>query len=383
MHAMVVEAERYGPPGPAYRPAVVPTPTLGPREVLVHVRAAGVNYNGVWAASGAPLDVIGRRRARGEPEPYHVGGSDGAGVVWAVGRDVTLVAPGDEVVVDGSGLAVIATEEPPGVLGYEDNHGTFAQFCRVRQTQCHPKPPNLSWVDAATLLASGGSAWRMLHHWAPHDVHEGDVVLVWGGAGGLGSMAIQIARMAGALPIAVVSGEDRAAWCREIGAVGVVDRRRFPTLGPLPDPARPAEYDVWIDEARAFGRAIWDAVGERRSPRIVVEHPGGATFPASVYVCAPGGMVVTCAATLGFGGSFDVRHAWVHEKRIQGCHKYDLDEARAVLDAVADGRMRSCTTEVVPFDQVGDAHQRLADNTARPGKIAVTVGYSDPDPAGG
>src|SRR5438034_8179570 len=99
MHAYVVRQNRFGPPREAWRREIIPTPTLGPDEVLVYVMASGINYNNVWAALGAPLDVIGERQKAGEPEDFHAGGSDCSGIVWAVGRDVKNARVGDEVVV--------------------------------------------------------------------------------------------------------------------------------------------------------------------------------------------------------------------------------------------------------------------------------------------
>ena len=91
MLAQVIRAERFGEPRDAFREEPVQVPELGPRDVLVYVMAAGVNYNNVWAAMGIPVDVIKARQKKGEPEDFHVGGSDASGVVWAIGKDVTNV----------------------------------------------------------------------------------------------------------------------------------------------------------------------------------------------------------------------------------------------------------------------------------------------------
>src|SRR5690349_24662487 len=98
MLAQLIRADRFGEPRDAFREEAVPVPTLGPRDVLVYVMAAGVNYNNVWAAMGIPIDVIKARQKKGEQEDFHVGGSDASGVVWATGKDVTNVKLGDEVV---------------------------------------------------------------------------------------------------------------------------------------------------------------------------------------------------------------------------------------------------------------------------------------------
>jgi crotonyl-CoA carboxylase/reductase len=99
MHAFPVRPERFGQPRDVWRHEILPTPTIKPNEVLVYVMASGINFNNVWAALGAPVDVIAVRQKQGEAEDCHVGGSDCSGIVWAVGEDVRDVAIGGEVVV--------------------------------------------------------------------------------------------------------------------------------------------------------------------------------------------------------------------------------------------------------------------------------------------
>src|SRR5512143_4202156 len=89
MLAQVIRAERFGEPRDAFKEEALPVPELGPRDVLVYVMAAGVNYNNVWAAMGIPIDVVKARQKKGAQEAVHIGGSDASGVVWAVGKDVT------------------------------------------------------------------------------------------------------------------------------------------------------------------------------------------------------------------------------------------------------------------------------------------------------
>src|SRR5260370_19587793 len=124
----------------------------------------------------------------------------------------------------------------------------------------------------------------MLMGWPPHVVEPGDVVLVWGAAGGLGSMGLEITRALGGRAVAVVSDDAKQKFCLDHGAAGVVNRSRFSHWGPMPDTDDAKAYGEWAKGARAFGKAIWDALGERVSPRIVFEHPGEATLPTSVFV---------------------------------------------------------------------------------------------------
>ena len=201
MHAQVIRAERFGEPRDAFQPEALAIPELAPHDVLVYVMAAGVNYNNVWAAMGIPIDVIKTRQKKGEREDFHVGGSDASGVVWAIGSAVTSVAVGDDVVVHcgmwevPDGYAGDPMFHPTQrIWGYESNWGSFAQYTRVQDHQCVPKPPDLTWEQAAAYMLVGATAYRMLHGWSPNVVRDGDPVLIWGGAGGLGSMAIQIVR---------------------------------------------------------------------------------------------------------------------------------------------------------------------------------------------
>jgi crotonyl-CoA carboxylase/reductase len=99
MFAQVIRSNRLGEPRDAFKIEEVPTPKPKRGEVLVGVMAAGINYNNVWAARGIPIDVIAARQKAGEPEDFHVGGSDAAGIVYAIGEGVTSVKVGDEVAI--------------------------------------------------------------------------------------------------------------------------------------------------------------------------------------------------------------------------------------------------------------------------------------------
>src|SRR5205823_168325 len=148
----------------------------------------------------------------------------------------------------------------------------------VQSHQLMPKPPQLSWAEAAAYMLVGATAYRMLCGWPPHTVQPGEVVLIWGGSGGLGSQAIQIVKAKGGIPIAVASGEERGEFCRELGAVGYIDRNDFSHWGVLPDWRDNAAYGAWQESAREFGNRIWEILGEKKNPSIVFEHPGEATI---------------------------------------------------------------------------------------------------------
>jgi crotonyl-CoA carboxylase/reductase len=388
MLAQVIRAERFGEPRDAFQLEAIGVPALGPRDVLVYVMAAGVNYNNVWAAMGIPVDVIKARQKRGEPENFHIGGSDASGVVWAVGAEVTSVAVGDEVVVhcgmwDPEDPWVVAGKDPmfapsQKIWGYESNWGSFAQYARVQDHQCLPKPPHLTWEAAAAYMLVGATAYRMLHGWPPNVVAAGDPILVWGGAGGLGSMAIQIARAAGARPVAVVSGDSKDEFCKRLGAVGVIDRRKFTHWGKLPRWSDEIEYNLWLKGARGFGSAFWAALGEKQNPTIVFEHPGETTLPTSCFMCETGGMIVICAGTTGYNATFDLRYHWMRQKRLQGSHFANDDQARGVNELVTAGKVDPCMSRVFAFAETAACHQLMRDNQHPSGNMAILVNAPRP-----
>lgn len=383
MYASVIRPERYGPPDKAFQIERLDVPEIGRGQVLVLVMAAGINYNNVWSALGSPLDVIAARARAGDTSGFHIGGSEGSGVVWAVGEGVHDVAVGDEVVLSGcqwdESAADIRLGTDPissssqAAWGYQNNYGSFAQFTVVDEYQCHPKPANLTWEEAACFMLTGVTAYRQLTGWPPHVVRPGDPVLIWGGAGGLGSMAIQIVRMFGGIPIAVVSDDSRAQYCERLGAKGVINRKDFDHWGRLPEVMDAEAMAAWTRGARDFGRRIWEVLGSRRSPRIVLEHVGEDTIPTSMYVCDAGGMVVICGGTTGYNADVDLRHLWMRQKRLQGSHYANTRECREVTELVGSGQLDPCLSWCGDLNEVGDAHQLMYENSHPPGNMAALI----------
>ncbi|MBK7974764.1 MAG: crotonyl-CoA carboxylase/reductase [Deltaproteobacteria bacterium] len=384
MNAWLIRQDRFGVPTKAFQKEVIDVPPVADDEVLVYVMAAGVNYNNVWAALGIPVDVIGARNKAGEPEPFHIGGSDASGVVYKVGKDVTNVKVGDEVVVHCGSWSRDCPSVKAGVdpmysptfriWGYETNWGSFAQFTKVQAHQCLPRPKHLSWEASAAYMLVGATAYRMLLGWPEHAVRANDVVLVWGGAGGLGSMAIQIARAKGAIPIAVISSDDKTEYCKQLGAKGCINRKAFSHWGMLPHWKDTEKYNVWLKGVRGFGKAIWDVLGEKRSPRIVFEHPGEDTIPTSIFVCDTGGMVVICAGTTGYNATVDLRYHWMRQKRLQGSHFANDVQSEGLNDLVLAGQVDPCLSRTFTWEELPLAHQLMHDNKHPHGNMSILVG---------
>ncbi len=376
MHAWTIRKERHGDPDTAMQIEVVETPVIDSHEVLVLVMAAGVNYNGVWAALGQPISPLD-----GHDQPYHIAGSDASGIVWAVGDKVKTWKVGDEVVIhcnqddgddeecNGGDPMYSPTQR---IWGYETPDGSFAQFTRVQAQQLMARPKHLTWEESACYTLTLATAYRMLFGHHPHDLKPGQNVLVWGASGGLGSYAIQLINTAGANAIAIISDEDKRDFVMSLGAKGVINRKDFNCWGQLPTVNTP-EYAAWFKEARRFGKAIWDITGKGVNVDMVFEHPGESTFPVSTFVCKKGGMVVICAGTTGFNCTFDVRYMWMHQKRLQGSHFAHLKQASAANKLMLERRLDPCMSEVFPWNDVPEAHMRMLRNEHKPGNMAVLV----------
>ena len=286
MDAWVIREDRFGEPRDAFRIEQIEVPEPGAMEVIVRVMAAGVNYNNVWAAMGEPISVF-----RYHPEDHHIGGSDASGIVERVGPGVTRWKPGDEVVIhcnqasyedpEVHGLDPMAAPSQK-IWGYETTWGSFAEFCKVQAQQLIPKPPALSWDEAASYGLTYFTAYRMLM--TQTKLQAGQRVLVWGAAGGLGVFALQLCKLAGAEAVGVVSSPEKGELCMRLGACDYIDRNEFTGMlrrgGETPE-----EEKARFKESRRFCKLVEEKLGA--APDIVFEHVGRATFPTSVLVVQP------------------------------------------------------------------------------------------------
>ncbi|MFI6640462.1 crotonyl-CoA carboxylase/reductase [Streptomyces sp. NPDC050504] len=357
----------------------VPVPELGPGEALVAVMASSVNYNTVWSSIFEPLPTFGflerygRRDelARRHDLPYHVIGSDLAGVVLRTGPGVNAWQPGDEVVAHCLSVELESSEghndtmlDPEQrIWGFETNFGGLAEIALVKSNQLMPKPRHLSWEEAAAPGLVNSTAYRQLVSRNGAGLKQGDNVLIWGASGGLGSYATQLALAGGATPICVVSSGQKADVCRAMGAEAVIDRS--------------AEgYRFWKDERtqdpkewKRFGTRIRELTGGE-DVDIVFEHPGRETFGASVYVTRKGGTIVTCASTSGFRHEYDNRYLWMSLKRIIGSHFANYRESWEANRLVAKGRIHPTLSKVYALDETGQAAYDVHRNLHQ-GKVGV------------
>ncbi|MET8168720.1 crotonyl-CoA carboxylase/reductase [Streptomyces sp. NPDC005329] len=357
----------------------VPVPELGPGEALVAVMASSINYNTVWSSIFEPIPTFdflqryGKQQPQGRRHdlPYHVLGSDLAGVVLRTGPGVNAWQPGDEVVAhclsvelessDGHNDTMLDPQQR--IWGFETNFGGLAEIALVKSNQLMPKPRHLTWEEAASLGLVNSTAYRQLVSRNGAGMKQGDNVLIWGASGGLGSYATQLALAGGAVPVCVVSSAEKAGICRAMGAEAVIDRN--------------AEgYKFWKDdhtqdprEWKRFGKQIRHLTGGE-DVDIVFEHPGRETFGASVYVARKGGTIVTCASTSGYTHEYDNRYLWMSLKRIIGSHFANYREAWEANRLVMKGKIHPTLSMSYSLEEAGQAAYDVHRNLHQ-GKVGV------------
>ncbi len=357
----------------------VALPELGPGEAYVAVMASAINYNTVWTSIFEPVSTFSFLERYGKSSPlakkhdlpYHVVGSDLAGVVLATGPGVHAWQPGREVVAH---CLSVELESPEGhndtmldpeqrIWGFETNFGGLAHIALVKSNQLMPKPAHLTWEEAASPGLVNSTAYRQLVSRNVAGMKQGDNVLIWGASGGLGGYATQFALNGGATPVCVVSSDDKAEICRRMGAELIIDRRA-------------EDFRFWKDETtqdpkewRRFGKRIRELTGGE-DVDIVFEHPGRETFGASVFAARKGGTIVTCASTSGYMHEYDNRYLWMNLKRIIGSHFANYREAWEANRLIAKGQIHPTLSRTYSMDDVGQAAYDVHRNLHQ-GKVGV------------
>ena len=371
----------------------VATPELAPDEVYVANMASAINFNTVWTSIFEPLptfgflDRLGKESVWGARHalPHHVVGSDASGVVLKVGSAVRSWKPGDRVVIhcnyvddqDPSAHDDSMLASNQRIWGFETNFGGLADLSVVKANQLMPKPAHLTWEEAACNALCNSTSYRMLVSSNGAAMKQGDVVFIWGASGGLGGYAVQYVLNGGGIPVGVVSSAEKVALLHELGCEAVIDRKA-------------AGYKFWKDEHtqdegewRRLGKDVRALVGE--DPNIVFEHPGRQTMGASVFICARGGLVMTCAATSGYMIEYDNRHLWMKLKSIKASHFANYKEAWDANRLIQKGMIQPILSAVHPLTEVGEAAYSVHKNLHE-GKIGVLclapeegLGIDDPE----
>lgn len=323
--------------------AEVPDPQIRANEALVEVRSCALNH----------LDIFVRRGMPGIEIPLpHILGCDVSGVVREVGELVTWVKPGDEVMVQpgvscGHCEACLSGQDnlcrEYDMIGYRRDGG-YAELVAVPGVNLIPKPPQLSWEEAAALPLVTVTAWHMLVTRA--NVQPGENVLVHAAGSGVGSVAIQIAKLRGARVLTTASSDEKLAKARELGADVTINYTQ----------------EDWPKEVRRLT--------DRKGVDVVVEHTGAATWPGSISSLKNNGRLVTCGATSGFDARTDLRQVFYRHLTVLGSFMGSKAELLEAMKFVREGKIHGVVDRVLPLSEARRAHELIEDR-AQFGKIVL------------
>jgi NADPH:quinone reductase-like Zn-dependent oxidoreductase len=308
----------------------VPDPEPGPGEVLVALRAAGLNHLDVWVRKGLPS----------VPKP-RILGADGAGVVVGLGEGADGFAPGDRVVINPG----IPQDGRITVIG-EHTDGTCCELKAIPAGQLYALDDALSFEKGAAFPLVFETAYRMLVTKA--NVQPGEWVLLWGIGGGVALAAFELCRALGAHTIVTSSSEEKLARALSLGA------------------------DVAVNHATGdVVQAVKDAT-DGRGADVVVETVGEATWERSLAAAGPEGRVVVCGATTGHSPPARLYRLWWKQLVVYGSTMGMPSDFEGAYELIRAGRARVHVDSTYPLAEAARAHERL-ESGGQFGKIVLTI----------
>jgi len=310
----------------------VPDPKISDDEILLGVRACSINHLDLWVREGIP--------AYKTTFP-HILGCDMAGVVEAVGRNVIGIHPGEKVFA-APGISCFRCAY---CLSGQDNmcisykilgahlQGGYAQWVAVPAINVLPLPSTLSFEEAASFPLVFLTAWHMLITRA--DVKAGQEILVLAAGSGIGTAAIQIAKLAGAWVIATAGSDEKLEKARGLGADEVINYRR-----------------------EDFSKKVRELTGGK-GVDVVFEHVGPETWERSLTSLAKNGKLVTCGATSGPEARTDIRYIFSRQLSIMGSMMGTRSELLEVTKLMEIGKLKPVIDSVYPLQRACQAHEYL------------------------
>jgi 2-desacetyl-2-hydroxyethyl bacteriochlorophyllide A dehydrogenase len=323
----------------------LPTPTIGSEDVLVRVKACALNHLDLWVRQGNPAYPM--------PLP-HVSGSDVAGVVEQAGNGVEGVVVGQRVFVS-PGISCWKCEQ---CLAGRDNMchsysllgamtlGGYAEYVKVPFRNVLPIPENLSFEQAAAFPLVSVTASHML--FALAGLQHGETVLIMGAGGGVGSMAVQMAKLTGARVIATVGSDDKIPKAVILGAEAVLNHAK----------EKVSERVKLLTEGRGVD--------------VVIEHIGPEVWDSSLESLAKGGRLITCGATTGGDVKLNLRYVFSRQLTIKGSYMGTRAELVKAAELMGQGRLISVIDRTYPLKDARAAQEQMLSRKFF-GKIVLTV----------
>jgi NADPH:quinone reductase-like Zn-dependent oxidoreductase len=326
----VVFREHGGPEKLSY--GEMPMPQVGPEEVLIRVKACALNHLDIWIRQGSPA----------YPVPFpHISGSDIAGVVEAVGSQAEGVAVGDRVLVS-PGVSCWRCEF---CLSGRDNmcrsysligakvHGGYAEYVKVPFRNTLPMPENLLFEQAAAFPLVSVTASHML--FALAGLQYGETVLIMGAGSGVGSMAVQLAKLAGARVITTVGADDKIPKAVILGADAVINHAK----------EKVADRVKLLTEGKGVD--------------VVIEHIGPDMWDTCLHSLAKGGRLITCGATTGAEIKLDLRYIFSRQITIKGSYMGTRAELAKTAELMGQKRLIAVIDRTYPLPDARIAQEQM------------------------
>lgn len=308
------------------------TPTAGDDEVIVALKVAGLNRR----------DIAIPNRIKDQKEPVILG-SDGAGVIESVGKNVTEVSVGDEVIINPALRWEENSDAPPegfDILGMPD-HGTIAEKIVIAANQVEAKPEYLTWEEAGVLALASLTGYRAL--FTKGEIQKGETLFVPGASSGVATYIIQFAKAAGARVIVTSRSEEKRKQAKSLGA------------------------DLVLDTASDWVKELEDETID-----LVIDSVGRATFNRSLEVLKQGGRMVVFGATTEDTVNLDIRAFFYGQYKLLGSTMGSKEELKALLRFMEEHDIRPVVGHTFTLDEVEEAFDLLRENNQF-GKIAIQI----------
>ena len=311
----------------------VPLPDINDNQVLVEIKAAAINHLDIWVRKGIP----------GISLPMIIG-SDGAGIVVKVGKNVNKFSIGDEVIINpllfcGNCPSCLNNQENQcssiGIIG-ETTNGTNCEFIALNQRNLINKPKKMSFECAASFPLAGQTAYQMLINRAM--LKESDIVFIWGASSGVGSFGLQIAKSFGCKVIATGGSKKKCEYANKIGA------------------------DLSLNHYKDDIVSLVKDYTNGKGVNIIFEHSGLETWSASMKILSKFGRLVTCGSTTGPKVSIDLRYIFFKQQSILGSTMGTLSALKEVMNLIVDGSVTPVIDKVFSLDNISDAHKYIEDS---------------------
>ena len=311
----------------------VPLPDINDNQVLVEIKAAAINHLDIWVRKGIP----------GISLPMIIG-SDGAGIVVKVGKNVNKFSIGDEVIINpllfcGNCPSCLNNQENQcssiGIIG-ETTNGTNCEFIALNQRNLINKPKKMSFECAASFPLAGQTAYQMLINRAM--LKESDIVFIWGASSGVGSFGLQIAKSFGCKVIATGGSKKKCEYANKIGA------------------------DLSLNHYKDDIVSLVKDYTNGKGVNIIFEHSGLETWSTSMKILSKFGRLVTCGSTTGPKVSIDLRYIFFKQQSILGSTMGTLSALKEVMNLIADGSVTPVIDKVFSLDNISDAHKYIEDS---------------------